>query len=342
VNVNGTACIGYCRSSSSEFASIYYAFRNPGDPLGEMSPPLLIHAGELHYTGEGGSTVRWGDYSGTVVDPIDDTTFWHYNEYPAPANTNRWNTWVQEIITGATPGIFDIDIESFPITSFVPITVSPPDRNGDSDGVTPTTRTYIEDTTVSLTAPATYSGLYFSEWQLDGTPQTSNTTYTFDVTADATATAMFEARFDLSVESSPTNGALIEVTPIDNDGNGDGVTPFTRSFDANESVTLVAPATHDGRSFDKWVINGTDQPAGQTTVNFTMSTVSTATAEYADAPCDPCDMNCDGAVNTLDIEPFIDLLGGATPCSACAGDANGDGAINTLDIEFFIDCLTAP
>ncbi len=38
-------------------------------------------------------------------------------------------------------------------------------------------------------------------------------------------------------------------------------------------------------------------------------------------------MNCDGAVNALDIEPFLDLIfdPSAVACSPCAGDVNGDG-----------------
>ncbi len=57
-------------------------------------------------------------------------------------------------------------------------------------------------------------------------------------------------------------------------------------------------------------------------------------------PCEPCDMNCDGAVNAFDIEPFLDLLfGGGEPCSPCAGDANGDGNIDPFDIEPFLECL---
>ena len=56
--------------------------------------------------------------------------------------------------------------------------------------------------------------------------------------------------------------------------------------------------------------------------------------------CDPCDMNCDGTVDALDIEFFIDLLfNGATPCDPCTGDTNGDGSINAEDIEGFINCL---
>ncbi|MCH7872393.1 MAG: hypothetical protein IID33_11900 [Planctomycetes bacterium] len=57
-------------------------------------------------------------------------------------------------------------------------------------------------------------------------------------------------------------------------------------------------------------------------------------------PCDPCDMNCDGTVDALDIEFFIDILfNGATPCNSCTGDTNGDGRIDAGDIEGFINCL---
>ncbi len=57
-------------------------------------------------------------------------------------------------------------------------------------------------------------------------------------------------------------------------------------------------------------------------------------------PCDPCDMNCDGDVNAIDIEPFLDLLfGGGEPCDTCTGDVNGDGSIDALDIEPFLNCL---
>ncbi len=57
--------------------------------------------------------------------------------------------------------------------------------------------------------------------------------------------------------------------------------------------------------------------------------------------CDPCDMNCDGDVNALDIEPFLELLFGPNPdpCDTCTGDVNGDGNIDALDIEPFLNCL---
>jgi hypothetical protein len=58
--------------------------------------------------------------------------------------------------------------------------------------------------------------------------------------------------------------------------------------------------------------------------------------------CDPCDANCDGAIDAFDIEAFINILLGGTGCSACAGDTNGDGAVDAFDIEPFIACLVGP
>ena len=57
-------------------------------------------------------------------------------------------------------------------------------------------------------------------------------------------------------------------------------------------------------------------------------------------PCDACDMNCDGRVDALDIEFFIDVLfNAATPCYICTGDTNRDGMVDAGDIEGFIECL---
>ena len=42
----------------------------------------------------------------------------------------------------------------------------------------------------------------------------------------------------------------------------------------------------------------------------------------------------------FDIEPFLDLLfAGGEPCDTCSGDVNGDGSIDALDIEPFLNCL---
>lgn len=56
--------------------------------------------------------------------------------------------------------------------------------------------------------------------------------------------------------------------------------------------------------------------------------------------CEPCDMNCDGAINAFDVEPLLDLLfDGGVPCDTCTGDVNGDGNVDAFDIEPFLECL---
>ncbi len=57
--------------------------------------------------------------------------------------------------------------------------------------------------------------------------------------------------------------------------------------------------------------------------------------------CEPCDVNCDGAVDAFDIEPFVTLLvdPNAQRCSGCAADINADGVVDAFDIEPFVGCL---
>jgi len=60
------------------------------------------------------------------------------------------------------------------------------------------------------------------------------------------------------------------------------------------------------------------------------------------------DANCDGSVNTFDIDPFVLALTQPTTWDAtyscdmlCATDCNDDGSVNTFDIDPFVICLTS-
>ena len=51
-------------------------------------------------------------------------------------------------------------------------------------------------------------------------------------------------------------------------------------------------------------------------------------------------MNGCGVAKAWDIGPFLGLLfDGEIPCGVCTGDVNGDGSIDALDIEPFLECL---
>jgi subtilisin family serine protease len=62
---------------------------------------------------------------------------------------------------------YQVSVQSAPLTG-ASITVSPADLDGLSSGTTNFTRRYTPYTTVTLTAPATFSGMNFSYWTLQG------------------------------------------------------------------------------------------------------------------------------------------------------------------------------
>jgi outer membrane protein assembly factor BamB len=100
VNKNEDVMLGFSSFAASEPASARYTFRLATDAPGTMQTPSVLKAGEACYFKDGGTLKnRWGDYSATVVDPIDDTKMWTLQEYasatdyqnnPAP---NVWRTW---------------------------------------------------------------------------------------------------------------------------------------------------------------------------------------------------------------------------------------------------------
>jgi hypothetical protein len=112
--------------------------------------------------------------------------------------------------------------------------------------------------------------------------------------------------------------------------------PGSPCIDAGDNLAVPAWVTtdYDGRS------RFFDDPATPDTGRGSPPIADMGAHEFQFTTCDPCDVNCDGVIDAFDIEPFIGLLvGGGTPCSACAGDVNGDGAIDAFDIEPFIACL---
>jgi hypothetical protein len=101
VNSRNDALVGYSSFSANQFASAAYSFRAAGDPLNTMRSSLDFKAGEASYVKRfTGTRNRWGDYSNTVVDPLNDLDFWTIQEYagtPAgggcSSNCDRWGTW---------------------------------------------------------------------------------------------------------------------------------------------------------------------------------------------------------------------------------------------------------
>ena len=164
--------------------------------------------------------------------------------------------------------------------SGVSITVSPLDNGNLGNGATSFTRTYGNNTIVSLTAPATAGSNNFQKWQRDGVDWATTVATTVTMSANHVMTAVYvPPTRTLTVASSNPSGVSITVSPVDNGGLGGGTTQFTRTYNINTIVALTAPATASGNNFQKWQRDGTDwATTAATTV--TMDANHTMTAVY--------------------------------------------------------------
>jgi hypothetical protein len=81
VNKNHDVVIGYSGSSKNKYVGAYYSYRRGTDPLEYLDEPVLYQDGAGTYSGP-----RWGDYSNSVVDPVDDLGFFTIQEFASGSN----------------------------------------------------------------------------------------------------------------------------------------------------------------------------------------------------------------------------------------------------------------
>ncbi len=81
VNAAGTVVIGATGTGSGpgEFPSSYAFVGQTTAGTTAFGPRILLQAGTSTYFAGGGRN-RWGDYSATVVDPVNPTSFWTFQE----------------------------------------------------------------------------------------------------------------------------------------------------------------------------------------------------------------------------------------------------------------------
>ncbi len=102
MNGNGDISLGYSRSSSSMFPSIYFTGQTADQSgTGVMNvAETLIHAG----SGSQSGASRWGDYSKMSVDPVDDQTFWYTTEYYQTTASFDFKTRIASFVLEDNPG----------------------------------------------------------------------------------------------------------------------------------------------------------------------------------------------------------------------------------------------
>jgi hypothetical protein len=255
---------------------------SPGDNNNEgngTTPFTRVYNNDVTVTLTAPAQYNGNNFLKWTVDGVDNANA----SIHLTMDTSHTATAVYE--TPPPPETHVLTVRSLP-ESGVGITVSPSDNNGDSNGTTTFTRTYNHGTQVSLTAPAQFNGHNFLKWIVDGV---DNASQTISVTMESshTVTAVYEetappGTFMLTVRSYPDNGAVVAVSPADNDGKGNGTTTFKRTYNDGTNVTLTAPEELNNRIFSKWIIDGND--SDQRTVTVTMNQNRVAEANYIDKP----------------------------------------------------------
>ncbi|MFL6257243.1 MAG: hypothetical protein ACJ74T_19720 [Pyrinomonadaceae bacterium] len=113
VNKNNDVMMGFSEFESDDYADAGYTFRLGTDTAGTMRDPVIYKEGEDYYEKTfGGTRNRWGDYSHTLVDPINDRDMWTVQEYAQArtgatgtgSNDSRWGTWWAKVTAPAGAG----------------------------------------------------------------------------------------------------------------------------------------------------------------------------------------------------------------------------------------------
>ena len=101
VNNHYDALLGYNGFASAIFPSAYYRFYPSDGTYNNPQGERLMHAGEGTYLELYQGQNRWGDWSATCVDPLNDGAFWTLQEYalsPVPTDAGRWGVWWSQVV----------------------------------------------------------------------------------------------------------------------------------------------------------------------------------------------------------------------------------------------------
>ncbi|EEF62611.1 hypothetical protein [Pedosphaera parvula] len=106
VNSHNDLLIGYSRFATSQHPSAGYSVRYSTDTANTVRGDVIYKTGLATYvvydSSDPSRINRWGDYSATCVDPLNDITMWTLQEYAA-SPANAWGTWWARVDVAPAP-----------------------------------------------------------------------------------------------------------------------------------------------------------------------------------------------------------------------------------------------
>ena len=244
INANGDIALGYSRSSTTMFPSIYFTGQTADQSgSGVMNvAETLIHAGGGSQ--EGAS--RWGDYSRMSVDPVNNTDFWYTTEYYETTSSFNFKTRIAAFTLESNPGTPSASFTS----SCTLLDCDFTDTSTDSDGtITGWSWDFGDGATSSSQNPShTYAVAGTYSVSLEVTDNDGNTASTSaSVTVDdgtGPATMHVEAISTITTVRAGGSGTA-EVTVTIHDEDGTPVSGATVSGEYSGDVSGTPSGTTD-------------------------------------------------------------------------------------------------
>ena len=239
-NAQGDTCLVYCQSSVTENPTIMYTRRAFGSS--SFDPPSVL---KQSVSPNNATDSRWGDYASVSVSPSDGS-FWITNEWVQGSGANYWSTYWGHLAskTGLTTRSLSFSVSG--VSGNPVIQLSPADNGGWTDTSPGTVRTYNDQMIVQATAPASFNGGTFVRWRLNGSDQTTSTSFSFSMNQNRTLEAVYFSKTDQSISFGALNNKTY------------GDPSFTISATASSGLPV---------SFS--VVSGPATISGNTTVNLT-------------------------------------------------------------------------
>ncbi len=294
-NMNNDALIGFAHSSTSIYPSCSYALHSNTDPADSTRPVYTYRHGQQTYyqdfTGGTSGEDRWGDYSGTCIDPTNNLDFWTIQESVpsggSPAPNSKWDTWWAHV----------------QVCAYLPA---------------PTTGTGLAapcEGTVQTYSVAPVTGATGYTWTI--TPSGSgwsgtSTTNSIDITV-GTGTVTVTAQANNTCGPGPAYTFTVSALPLPTE-----VIAATGTICAGAaSATFTTTATGSPTSYS-WTVSGTGWAGSSTTSSITTA-VGTGTGTISVTGTNACGT---GAASTFTVTPGTPPGAASTinvPSALCSG-----------------------